>query len=512
VRQFLPALLAALLALPAVAGGGADGGETPQKTKTKPEKLYWHLPRRLPGGNSPSRYGTLPFDIIAVKKWLCVSAFSAGDGQALFWARSPEGTWIDTGGSSGSRRMSRWVRLGDRAAALTGGRTGIHLAVISPEAGAEKRYETHDVLVQSEGNAAASRRRQYYDVYALDLAVHEGKLCAASNMGAYVSGNRKYQVAFMSSSDGGKTWSKPKFLAESTNRYSAGGQCLALWSDGKKLHMVYRSPQASGGTNSKPRHQTSIDGGKTWQDAPALPVPASGSTIQSLRTVRGGKQVYLLASNSASGGRVYLYRSSDGGEKWAAPQAVGKVKAASSSSGALDGCHLAIGAGKLALGYGGLTRKSNYDRKTRRHTYSTSAIGGLLVSRDAGKTWKAENFTRGLKGRVYAPLPAIRADGGIDLAFGWTDGKGSLGLLYREARSAPPAGQDERLKAAMATLIKNLAAADYKVRERAASGIKQLGMVALPALRAASRDRDAERSLNAEDLLGKMTPAWWKGP
>jgi hypothetical protein len=502
--------LAAPALVLALGGSGRAGQPKPGK---KAAKLHWRLPREMPGAAGSSRYGMLPFDSIRVKGWLCFSAFSGADGQAGFWVRAPGADWNDISGAGESRRMSRWIRFGDRAAVLSGGRHGVHITTFAPEAEAEKRVATHDVRVPAASKDAFRSYHRYYDVYSLDLAAHGERLFALYSLQEYRSGARSYVIQVRSSGDGGKTWDKPHDFTSSSRHFSSGSSG-AIWSDGEKLHVIFMPPQPGPSGKPKLQHRLSTDGGKSWKAAAALPAPAAGKTLGSLRCCRSeGKEVWLLASDvTGSGGRVYLYRSSDGGEKWAKPLRIGKVTAPNANAGPLDGCHLAIGKELLAFGYGALSAKHKYDHKTGRSSYTYSASGGLLVSRNGGASWKAESYAAGLKGRSYAPVPAVRSDGGLDLVFGWTDGSGALKMLSRDARPSPPPEQAAKVKAGIAKMIAELADKDYRVRERATARLKLMGMAVLPALRRASRDRDAERSLTAEDLLRKMTPTWWKGP
>ena len=100
----------------------------------------------------------------------------------------------DISGAGESRRMSRWISLGDRAAVLTGGRGGIHLMTFAPEAAAEKRVATYDVRVPEASKDAFRSYHRYYDVYSLDLAVHGKKLFALYAMQEYKSGTRSYVI------------------------------------------------------------------------------------------------------------------------------------------------------------------------------------------------------------------------------------------------------------------------------------------------------------------------------
>ncbi len=499
----------ALLLLAAALAAPAAGGEPEKKPVAKPVKLHWHMPRQINTGSlGDLRYGTVPFDVVRVKLRLCVSVISGGRGQAQFFGRSPEGLWVELAGSTEARQISRWANLGDRVVAVIGGQNGIQATVIAPDAAKDKKVQTFDILMPEDPKEPWGRRRGRVNVLGLDLAAADGKLFALYSRSSYdASGRQRSDVGVCTSADGGKTWSKPNVLAKSDGS-SSQGRRLAIWAGARNLHVLY-APLGSG--SAKLKHSTSADAGKTWKDAPELPAPAEGKQLFAVRVFKDGPEVYLVGTESSSGGGAWVYRSSDGGTKWAKPLAIGSVKLTSAGSDALSGCHLAVGKKLLAFGNGWV--KGKYHRSAGRSRYTYSAKGALLLSRDDGASWHVETFTAGLKGSVFCPLAAPSPGGGLDLVFGWT-GKGgqSPAFLYRRATLRPPPGQDAAMKALLAKHIENLAAVDYRARERAAAALRGMGLAALPALRKAATDKDTERSLTAEDLLKKMTPPWWKGP
>jgi hypothetical protein len=501
------------LVLIALGLGRAVGGEGEKPKPAKPApKLHWHLPRQVAGGIGALQYGMMPYDVVRVAGRLCVSAVSGGNGQAFFYGRNPEGLWIELGGSSDARRISRWATLKDRAAVLVCGRKGLWVTVVAPNEAGEKKVQTFDFHVPEAPKDPMRSYYQYYNVYGADLAAHDGRLFAIYALQEYRSGSRQCQVLLRTSADGGKTWSKAHKLAEHGQSVSRG-MSVAVWSGDQKLHVLY--PPVPDRRKPQPgplKHSISEDGGKTWKDGPALPPLPGNKSVQAARVLTRGREVHMLVNETTSSGRVSLYRSSDGGMKWRKPVEVGSFKTFSHMPG-LDSCHLEVGKDLLVFGHGYIRSSHSYDRKTGRTRYNFSAGGGLLVSRDDGRSWKKQAFTRGLKGKAFCPRASSRADGGLDLVFGWTDGgSGGMTLLARQALPKPPPEADPAVKKAMAKLVKDLAAADYRERERAAAGLRRFGMAVLPELRVAAKDRDAERSLMAEELLRQLTPPWWKGP
>jgi hypothetical protein len=501
-----PAALAALAAVLALGCLPAEAGEA----VPAPGEIHWRLPAEMPvqeAGTSRG-VGLLPLGMARVGETLYAAAVTGGR-SAVLLARSGEGPWVEGTGIAQAQRVSRWVPLNGAAAVLVGARGGVQLVVLKPEAGPDERAVTHDVHAPDEkanANAAFGIRRIYYQVYGVDLAVHDGKLIAVYSLVDPTSGVRVPRLLLRISADGGKSWSEAVKLADS----GAGrvpSICLALWSGGENLHLLQPDQENEGIV-----HRVSRDGGLTWKDAPDLPAPAEGKTIALARVFRDGKDVLLGVTESAKGGAVWLYSSADGGSTWAKPRRIGKVKAVAGTAGPLAACHLSAAGGAMVFGCGSLTAKQSYDRKTRTSKYSLITSGALLISRDAGTSWKPVAFARGLAGRNYAPRAELRPDGGMSVIFGWTDGKGSCLMLGREARPGPRPAADPAVRARVAKMVKDLADDDFRVREAAAAGLASMGMSVLPDLRKAAAGKDAERGLTAEDLLRKMTPAWWKGP
>jgi hypothetical protein len=455
--------------------------------------------------------GLLPLGMTRVGKSVYAAALSGGRSAALL-SRGENGPWADAAGVGQAQRVSRWVPVKGGAAVLVGAQSGVQLVALNPDAGPDERAVTHDVHApDAAGNAnpafGIGIRRTYYQVYGLDLAAHDGKLVAAYSLWDRSGRGRGPQMLLRSSADDGKSWSEAVKLADPKAGGTPKGTCLALWSGGGRLHLLCSFAEAGA-----PGHRVSEDGGATWKDAAALPAPAEGKTIAAARVFRDGKDVLLGVTADAKGGPVWLYGSADGGQTWAKPRQIGKVKVSAGNAGALDSCHLSASGGAMVFGYGAMSARRNYDHRTRTSKYSVSASGGLLISRDGGATWKPVGFSRGIAGKAYAPRAELRPDGGMSVVFGWTDGKGACLMLSREARPGPPPQADPAVRARVARMVKDLSDGDFRVREAAAAGLASMGMSVLPDLRRAAADRDAERSLTAEDLLRKMTPAWWKGP
>jgi hypothetical protein len=500
------ALLLPLLLLPAPA---ALGGEEPPEEEAG--KLHWTVPERVAAVSGDSRsYGGLAArfaDVRVLGDRLLVSAIGPSRG-VLIYERLPGGGWVEHAGPGQVQQVSRWVLLGEQAVLLTGGNGGVQAVVVSPGAAGEDRVKTCDVNVpQAPAGAMAGMFRQHVQVWGVDAAAHRGKLFALSLLS---ESGRNLRVVVQSSADRGGTWSEPEELCRTGQRLSSTGSILALWDGGEKLHAVVLQALAEEGGEAGPRHWTSADGGDTWEGAAELPAPEEGAKILGLRAVADGREAALLVAGGAKLG-AWLYRSSDGGEGWAAPRRLDDLPATKGRGDPLMHCHLALGARLSAFGRGSVNIKQHHDRKTGRVTMSVTGRCRLTVSRDGGVTWREEPVAEGMAGAPFGPACAPREDGSLDAILGWASkGVARMVLLHRRGLPQAPPPRDQRTTALVAALITDLAHEDYRVRERAAAGLRELGVGVLPDLRRAASEKDPERSLAAEHLIRVITPPWWK--
>ena len=496
---------AALLSAPA---SPAPAGEPEAPAPAPAPGIHWRLPREVgsePVGNL--KYGTLPYDLVVVDGRLLASVITPGQRSCGFFAQGEDGTLAALSPVSNANELSNWAVLDGKAVALVGGSEGIRAAVVSPAKAPDKAMELFDVsIIEVPENAVFGARPQLTQRYpVVSLAARENRLFAAfyrtsqERMRAAVS-----MVSMSTSDDGGKTWSEPVAVT------GKGGLLLtdpflALWTTEKKLHLVFAPIQDVRGSQPAPRHVVSADDGKTWQDGAALPAPSEGKKLYSARAFPRGKEIYLLANEAATGGKVSLYHSPDGGTNWDQPRPIADLR--SKRKPAMSRCHLAFGEGQ---GQGQMIFGQGWVGSSR----GTSNKGGgeLLISEDGGANWTTLDMSQGLTQPPYCPRAALGPDGKLDAVFGWADPKnGLVTLLHRRGAPQAAAGADPEEQAAIAGMIERLADDDYRVREAAASALVRTGMAAVPALVAACKDPDPERSLTAEQLLIKINPPWWKG-
>jgi hypothetical protein len=424
-----------------------------------------------------------------------------GGNGAEFWERKADGKWDSLGNASGNL-VSTPAIFDDRVVSLAGGHDGLRLAIMRPGEAGAGRFE---VVELGAPDKPVNRLLPAYTnrpavVLSLSLTLHGGTLVAAYARQKYSPGGMTCTILARRSADRGATWSEEAELSRLEKL--RGVPALDLWSGGGKLHAV-------GGEAASLRHWISDDDGKTWKDGPALPGPADGKAFAALRIFPLDGKVFLLGAENAQGGRVWLCASRDGGDTWDQPRA---LEAKSSQRGTLQTFSLSASGDRLLLSYGLVYVNSRYDPATGSHSVEPAAEGGLLASADGGVTWqKQDGLFAGLTGKAGGARCLPGPDGGIEAVFSWVAANGGSGaLLYRRASTEPEAGLDPLRQKELARLVADLAADDYRVREQAAAGLLALGADALPALQAAARDKDPERSLTAQDLLRRAGPAWLK--
>jgi hypothetical protein len=509
--KLAPAALAAAALL--LAAGAARGGEpaTPAAPAGPAEPvLHWGQPVELPGPAGDVRYGFRTHGLVPAGGRLVASVCSTNNAQFIVYLREAAGGWSELGAAEG-QSVSRWVRDGERLLALCGGQTGLRLVAVDPGAARDARLAPHDVDVPEAAAAGQFGMRRFNTYFQnLDLAAHGGKLVALYLVYEQSGMGQSVRLAVRSSADGGKTWSAAKALAEIPGqRFGAAGTLpLALWSGGARLHAFYGLP-VEGKPEPELKHLVSADGGETWKDAPALPAPAEGARLAAVRPAVEGGEVLLLAADA--GGKLWLYRSADGGDAWDKPRPIGQAKSGAANQGIppLQDCALSSEGAVLVFSQGQLQNKQDRDPATGGVTMSFGGSAAALLSRDGGASWAELKFAEGLAGRAVSPRCAALPGGGIEAVFAWTDAKGQeLLLLGRSGSPRAPEPESAALREKLAGLVRDLAHADWRERERAAAEIARLGPAALPALRAAAKDADAERSLTAENLLRKLRPQW----
>jgi len=502
----------------ALLAAAARSGESAPPAKPAAE-LHWGLPRQvgpmLTASPQTGLLAPLPVELVAAGERLVAlvdqppNRWGGGGGSAQVFVRDAQGPWGELAGLPGGSAASPLVPAGKELALLTstmndrarfGGTAEgrLQLAAIAMEPGGKVR--SADVYAPKPAGSAMMGGPTSRALGAA-LAARGQVMLAAFWLQKNDLAGSSTELWLRGSADAGATWSELPAVAKCRDQ-AAADVSLTLWADRDKFHLLYCPPPAKPGEQPPPlKHVTSADG-SAWKDGSALLAAGAKEgqpkSFYSARALQRGQDLYLLALDAAAnanGGKVWLVTSPDAGASWKPPVKVADRR----GYGPLAGyCQLAAGEGLLLYGAG--WREDN-----------GKAGGELLASRDGGASWQKLDFAAGLVGQASAPRAVSGPDGAIHVFFGWTDGASAeTALLCRTAAPQPEPGPSEKDRAAMAELVKDLAADDWRVREKSAAGLIRYGPAALPALRAAAKDPDPERSLAAEGLIRKVKPPWLK--
>jgi Neuraminidase (sialidase) len=248
------------------------------------------------------------------------------------------------------------------------------------------------------------------------------------------------EIYFLKSTDGGTTWLAPKRLTK--NSGDSYNPKIAV--DGSNLYVVWgdRTPG-----NYEIYFMRSTNGGKTWQAPKRLTTNKGESGNPVLRA--NGTNLYLFWSDdSLDNYEIYFLRSTDGGKTWKAPQRLTNQAGNSwSPSMAVNGLnlyvvwweHLNDEIGFLRSTDGGKTWEApqNLTNNPGFSLYPFLAVDGssiyvvwadrtvpkffevyLVKSTDGGATWQAPQRLTHNSGNSLSPVMAVN---GTNLYVVWSD-------------------------------------------------------------------------------------------
>ncbi len=520
MRPSPAALLGLAVALAAVPAVALRAGEAaPQKEATP--AVHWTFPRQLAVQQSAGRRGyqafSGPTDLVRTEAGALAfvgqsaDRWGGGGGVLQGYLRPGQGLWQEVESLPSGSLAATPIPVGRDCALLTstvnsarrfgvgGEEGGIQLSIVPLEAGGKVR--TSDVPVTKPRESKLGMNGDQVQLLGATLAAKDKEMLCAFWLQRNDLAGPVSELCLRTSEDGGTSWKELPPLASVRDARADG--VLAAWASADGFHLLYSPPPARQGDKPPPaRHAVSVDGTE-WKDGGQLLPEKAGDgapgALYPVLALARGQEVFVLAGDQpgayGSGGKIWLVHSPDGGASWKAPRRVADRRGRTPLAGQ---CRLSIGDGVLACS---LAWTDNQGKPG----------GECLVSRNDGESWQKLDFAAGLTGRVFSPCASVEADGSVLVVFGWQDESGTeSAVLSRIAGAGPEPGPSEKDAAAISGLVRDLASDDWRVREKAAAGLRQWGPAALSALRAAAKDRDAERSLAAEDLLRNVRPPWIK--
>ena len=231
--------------------------------------------------------------------------------------------------------------------------------------------------------------------------------------------NRAWDIYARRSPDGGATWQPGQLLSrfpqQSSGDLSARPEMV---SDGQNSFWVVWVGLRSG--RSRLYLSRSTDGGQTWAD----PVELSGQSqsVFGQRLVRSGERLVLIWEDTRTGrNRIYAVSSSDGGVTWTSPTRVDHLPA-DSVTDAVAPVVVMSPAGEVFVAW--------HDARHRRDD--------IFVSRstDGGRTWEHDDIRLDMDepGTAFSRFPSIAraADGRIAVA--WEDDRAGYEGIYLRVR------------------------------------------------------------------------------
>jgi len=311
-----------------------------------------------------------------------------------------------------------------------------------------------------------------------DLALGSGKDIAVAYQWRRHAPRTK-EVRVVTSSDGGKTWSRPATAVESSGKgftpklaWGRGRSLVVVWMDERRAEKawdIYARRSPDGGMTWEPEQMLSrfsrstnadlaarpeiigdgqdrfwcvwiglrngqsrfylsrsVDGGKTWTDP--LPLSGQSESVFGQRLLRAGEHLLLVWQDARTGkDRIYSVASADGGVTWTEPTRVDHVPSDSQFSAGPPAAVLAPDGEAFVTWHDG--------RNGRDDVFVTR-------SADSGRTWAAEDIRMDADdaGTAMSRYPKISRAGDGRLAVAWEDDRNGFEAVYARIRSAGQAG------------------------------------------------------------------------
>ncbi|MDQ7781108.1 MAG: hypothetical protein RDV41_15535 [Planctomycetota bacterium] len=311
---------------------------------------------------------------------------------------------------------------------------------------------------------------------------------------------------FTMSTDGGKTWEKPCYVAKELWQNDSMAPGFFISKDAPNV--VYNLSEKQ---ELEPHQARTADKGKTWEDR-EIGFGLEGSFTAHFDTAFIGKDICMsFMGGKLVGGEELAYfstKSTDGGRSWTKPVKIGTTRAA-------DLCllyDLKAVDGRLFL---------TYTRSGKSDLYAQSAH--VFMSKNGGDAWKELDITQNIARNTG--MPVVTADpktGEVYCVFEnlppedeAKEGGNHFLLFRRAAKPDDPAGaaaNADNVAAMVQVLVSDLDSSDHGTRERATSDLMALGEEAMAPIRKAIEEtKSLEAKTRLERALARYSGEWWKG-
>lgn len=177
------------------------------------------------------------------------------------------------------------------------------------------------------------------------------------------------------------------------------GPSIVLLPDGRLMAAWFSSP-SEGAESQRIVQAFSSDQGRTWSEAPVLQDLAGKADFDPALFV-AGKETFLFFSAFNPQIDIYFRRSSDSGKTWTEPVKINQPNHTTRSNG------IQLSTGELLVPL---------------HTRGTKA-GGVMKSRDGGKTWTRFGAVANPEGQGGEPTIAETKSGAVHMLLRTKDGQ-----------------------------------------------------------------------------------------
>jgi len=193
--------------------------------------------------------------------------------------------------------------------------------------------------VSNSSDSGASFSRVIVDQESAQNIGDYTSLAAASATDVYISyaaSNPSDRLKFAVSNDGGATWITSTLNVSSTNNFTKSTSIATPYVG--YIYLVYGFRQTSPSQNQSLNFMSSSDGGSTWTSSTVLDSNAGTDTVGWLNgmSIYGQYIIYIIYENKVGTDTVKVIKSTNGGSTWETPVTVDSLTVTSVSRDVID--------------------------------------------------------------------------------------------------------------------------------------------------------------------------------